>query len=231
MIKTNSKQTAFTLFEILIALVIFAILGIIVAVGLHRSLQANQRADQADKRIQQLEVAQALIRRDMTAIVDRPITDRDGQTLPAVQVSPGKIEFTRGGLINPFGASNRSDLQRIEYTYRDGAIVRTTWPTLDRMTNTKTASMTLVKNVSNFSIHVYDQNNKLQNSWPYTSATNNEITNTKNQQPQSDLPKAIKISFTVARQGSIEDIIPIPSRGIPNQTNGNPNVKPSPPKS
>lgn len=224
------KQQAFTLFEILIALVIFAILGIIVAVGLRRTLQSNQRADQADQRIQQLEVAQALMRRDITAIIDRPISDRDGQTLPAVQLKPDEIEFTRGGLINPLGGSNRSDLQRIDYAYRGGTIVRKTWETLDRMTSTKTASMTLAKNVSNFSIKVYNQNNKLQNSWP-NDADSNEIGNSKDQQPESDLPKAVQITFTIAGQGSIEDIIPIPSRGVANQQNGNSNVKPTPPTS
>ena len=225
MTKTAYKYTAFTLFEILIALVIFAILGIIVAVGLRRTLAFNQRADQADKRIQQLDIAQALIRHDITAIINRPITGRNGQMLPAVQLKPGEIEFTRGGVINPFGVTRRSDLQRIDYAYRNGAIIRTTWPTLDRMTNTVTTNMTLLKNVSNFTIKAYDQNNKLQPSWPYNSASS-EILNTNNQQSQSDLPKAIYISFSIAGQGSIEDIIPIPSRGLPNQTTGNPNVKP-----
>jgi general secretion pathway protein J len=207
----KKKSAGFTLFEILIALVIFAILGIIVAVGLRRTLLANKRADEADQRIQKLEIAQALIRRDMNQIVDRPVSDKNGEKLPAVLLKSDEIDFTRGGIINPFNTSHRSDLQRIEYAYRDNSIVRTTWPTLDRVANSLSTSMTLLKNVTSFNVQVYDSKNVLQMGWP-ENYNNQSIHNNSDQ--QADLPKAVKITFSVKGQGVIEDIIPIPSRGL-----------------
>lgn len=222
------RQNAFTLFEILIALVIFAILGIIVAVGLRRTLESNQRANDADKRLQQLEITQALIRRDISAIVDRPITDRDGQTLPTVQIKPDVIEFTRGGLTNNLTNQPVSDLQRIEYRYSNGKIIRTLWPTLDRLTNSHATSMVLLANVSSFDIEAYDQDNVLHNSWPFVS--HSEVI-TLNKTPPSSLPKAIQITFTINGQGTIQDIIPILSRGTPHQLSGSNNVTPTTPTS
>jgi general secretion pathway protein J len=222
--RDHKNIVAFTLFEVLIALVIFAILGLIVAIGFRRTLESNQRANDADKRIQKIEVAQALLRRDIMAIVDRPITDRDGQKLPAVLLKSNEIDFTRGGAVNPFYISHRSDLQRIEYAYNNNSIVRTIWPTLDRMSGTTPASMTLLSNVTNFTIQVYDNNNTLQNAWPFNS-NSNAILSSSNQ--QTDLPRGIRITFTLKGQGSIEDIISIPSRGLMSQDD----EKPNPPKS
>ncbi len=218
----SKKQAAFTLFEVLIALIIFAILGLMIALGLRRTLESNKRANDADQRIQKLEIAQALLRRDIMAIVDRPITDNNGQKLPAVLLKADEIDFTRGGVINPFYTGNRSDLQRIEYTYRDGNIVRSIWPTLDRMSGTAPSSMILLSHVSNFSIEVYDDQNRLQPAWPYNVNANTLTTNTVQ---QTDLPRAVHILFTIKGQGSIEDTIPIVSRGLTQVTNEIPNDK------
>lgn len=230
MIQTKpNRLVAFTLFEVLIALIIFAILGLIVALGFRRTIESNKRANEADLRIQQVEVAQALLRRDIMAIVDRPISDVDGQKLPAVLLKSNEIDFTRAGAVNPFYTGHRSNLQRIEYTYKNGAIIRNIWPTLDRMSNTTPTSTTLLKNVTNFSIEVYDNNNTLQNGWPFDSNAN-ATSSSSNQ--QTDLPKGVRITFTIQGQGSIEDIIPIPSRGPMNQQSSEtPNETSNPAKS
>lgn len=213
----TSKSSGFTLIEILIALVIFAILGVIVAIGLRRTLIANKRADAADRRIQKIEIAQALLRRDISQIVDRPVLDKNGEKLPAVQLKINEIDFTRGGVLNPFNSSHRSNLQRIEYAFRNGRIVRTVWPHLDRAANSTPASMVVLDGVTDFSMAVYDQKNTLQTDWPETS-NNFSIYSNINIPHQSTqpvaLPKAVKITYSLQGQGTIEDIIPIPSRGL-----------------
>ena len=82
------NMAAFTLLEILIALVIFSILGVTIAIGLHNTLDANKRVDIANQHLQKIEVAQALIRRDFRQIVDRSITNKSGSILAAFVLTP-----------------------------------------------------------------------------------------------------------------------------------------------
>ncbi len=210
----HKKSAGFTLIEILIALVVFAILGLIVAVGLQRSLESSHHVDLANQRIQALEVAQALMRRDITEIVDRPITDPNGQQIAAVLLNPNELDFTRGGVVNPFSVGHTSNLQRMAYIYSNHKIIRSIWPVLDRVANTSPTSMTVLDHVTDFTLQVFDNSNRLQNAWPYNSKS--DATSSSSNQ-QTDLPKAIKIMFTVQGEGTIEDIIPIPSRGLMTQ--------------
>jgi len=206
----KKQQNGFTLLEILIALVIFAILGIIVAVGFRRSLLSNKHVGEADKRIQKLEITQALLRRDISQTINRSILDRNGEKLPAIQLKPNALEFTRAGVINPLGINKQSDMQRIEYTYKNNTIVRIAWPVLDRAANSAPSSMNLLTHVTHFNIQVYDNKNNLQSAWPASNSTSIHT----NSGDQSALPKAVKITFSVKGQGIIEDIIPIPSQQI-----------------
>ncbi|PHQ81608.1 MAG: type II secretion system protein GspJ [Coxiella sp. (in: Bacteria)] len=217
----QAQLRAFTLFEILIALVIFAILGVITAIGLHNALDANQRADKANQRLQQVEVAQALLRRDFRQIVDRSITDNDGSKIPAFVLGNNQVSFTCGGATNPFSTGNRSNLQRIDYTYSNGTLSRAIWPTLDRILTTKPTQMTLLNNVTNFKVRIYDNNNQLKNVWPLTTSGDLGANITQ----ISKLPRAVQIDFTVKGQGTISDTILIPSRGIREQNGTTPPTK------
>lgn len=209
MIRRDIK--AFTLIEIIIALAIFAILGIMMAIMMRNTLYVNKKADSANQKIQQIEIAQTLLRRDISQIVDRSITDTDGGTLAALTLTDDEISFTRGGLINPFNLSNHSDLQRVDYRYKDGHLYRYSWPVLDRVSTTTTPTkMDLLAHITELKIQVYDESNQLQVDWPITVNTAIHATN----QPIPDLPKGIKITITLDGQETIDDIIPIPSRGV-----------------
>ena len=203
------KSKAFTLIEIIIALAIFAILGIMMAVMMKNTIYVNRKADQANQTIQQIEIAQTLLRRDFSQIVDRSVTDASGGTLAALTLADNSVSLTRGGLINPFNMSNRSDLQRVDYSYEHGHLYRYAWPILDRAaTSTKPIRMDLLSHVSYFKVQVYDASNHLQVDWPVTVNTSLPSSTT------SDLPKAVNITITLEGQGTINDIIVIPSRGM-----------------
>ena len=208
---SRNDESAFTLIEIIIALVIFAILGVLMAIMMKNTIYANQKADQANQNIQQIEIAQTILRRDLSQVVDRSVTDADGGALAAFTLSDNTISFTRGGLINPFNISNRSDLQRVDYLYKDHHLYRYSWPVLDRVLgSTKPTTMDLLGNIIHFKVHVYDESNQLQIDWPVTVNTAIHATN----QPVPDLPRAIKITITLKKQGTLDDIIIIPSRGV-----------------
>lgn len=63
----------FTLIEVMVALVIFAIVGLLASLSLHAVIQSNQHLKIADRQLQQLEVTMALMRRDVSQSVMPPM--------------------------------------------------------------------------------------------------------------------------------------------------------------
>lgn len=202
------KQHGFTLIEILIALMIFAIIGVMVAIGLRNVINQNQRVEAADNRLQLLEVAETIVRQDINNIIDRPIRNRDNHWLPSVMLKDNIIEFTRGGLSNPLNPIQQSDLERLSYSLKDGKLIRRIWPVLDRVLALQPQQMTLLTGVSQLKIVAYDADSQAQISWPIKTGTSKFASSLP-----FYLPKAIKVSFVLVGQGKIDIIINIPSRG------------------
>lgn len=189
----------FTLIEILIALLIFAILGVLIAFGLQNAINANNHADKANARIEKIEIAEALLRRDISHIVDRPILDTDGSTIAAIVMQDQKLEFT----------IRSSGLQRISYQVENGHLYRYIWPVLDRVLAVKPSQMDLLDGITSFNLTAINQQNQRKSSWPIKE-TSFVIMNTL----KSNLPKAIQIQINLQKEGTINNTIMILSRGI-----------------
>ena len=207
----QKHHQAFTLIEVLIALVIFAILGVMMAVMMRNTIYANQAANRVNQHIQHIEIAQALMRRDLSQVVDRSITDANGGVLAAFMLSNNQMSFTCGGYMNPFNLSNHSDLQRIDYRYQNQHLYRYSWPVLDRVLSATTPTkMELLDDVISFQVSAYDSLNHWQAEWPVTLNNTLSTSNTLS----SHLPRAVKITLTLKNDGVINLWIVIPSRGM-----------------
>lgn len=205
-----SKNNGFTLVEILIALFIFAILAVITTVGLHSAINTKQRVEKIDQKLSELQIAQTLLRRDALQAVDRKVIDEDGHFAPAfIMTGSGAMRFTRDGQVNPLGAAQRSNLQRVGYVFRDGELVRLTWVALDRLPETKVEKKVLLKGVTLISMRVLDVNNRAYKLWPPSEGSNLDMNRF-----QVAMPKAIKLNFKVKNLGEIIDFFPIPSRSV-----------------
>jgi len=105
-----------TILEVLIALSIFALIG----VASYRMLTAvigGQQATTAHSiELGHLQKAMLIMARDIEQSVARPVRMSTGEPLPAVRVNSGdyKLELTRGGWRNPLQIP-RSSLQRVAY--------------------------------------------------------------------------------------------------------------------
>lgn len=208
-ISSHKKQKGFTLLEILIALFIFAIIGIMAAVGLHSVLKTHDIISERDQQIEQLEITMTLMRRDFIQIVDRPIVNEKGNTLPPVMsVGSSKIEFTHSGFSNPFAIDNRSTMQRVAYFLEKGKLIRETWPVLDRVSTTKPDRQTLLKQVSALNFKYLDDLSQIQTSWPLATGSNIQMMS------HSNLPKAIMIEIQLKQWGNVSLVFPISSRGF-----------------
>lgn len=202
---TNKRKHAFTLIEVMIALLIFAIMAVITSVGLATVLKARERASENSQRLSAAQLAITIMTRDFTQMINRPISDSQGSLAPPIIANNGYIEFTRAGYVNPDMVLPRSTLQRVAYRVSNDQLVRISWPVLDRAPDTKPESRILLNNVSNFQIRYLDYKNQFNNSWPPTQST------AQTQTAQSPLPKAVEITIAIKNWGTIQRLYMVPS--------------------
>lgn len=124
-----SQQSGFTLVEMLVALVIFAMLAV-AGVGLLRSSVDTQAA--VERRLYELGSlgrVHALIASDLGQVVERP-TRAGGGSRPAFIGQSDRMEFVRGGWANLDG-DKRSDLQRVLWRFDKRLLVRAGFTSID----------------------------------------------------------------------------------------------------
>lgn len=201
----RKSAAGFTLLEILIALVIFAIIGILTTLSLHRIIGNNKALNKQDQRVMQLQMAITLIRRDLLQALNRPIIDSSGNQSVAFSGSGSELSFTRAGLVNPLGFARRSDMQRISYNLSDTALVRSTWTVLDQPAGAKPQRKKLIDHVNMLSWSFVDSENKKHDSWPPSSEGN--------QQAISPLPKAVLLTMSIKGEGEVDGVFPVPATG------------------
>lgn len=202
---TSEKQKGFTLIEILIALLIFAIVAVMATVGLSAVLKARERSNIQMQNMQQMQLALLVMQQDISQTVARPIIDNTGNQLPAFLERAHYIEFTRAGYINPLMILNRSTLQRVAYIFTNHQLIRRTWPVLDRAPETQPSDRVLLNNLQNVNFAFLTSNKQFSQIWP-AATTNGQNTNTQ-------LPNGIKIDFYFNKMGTLTYLFLIPATG------------------
>jgi len=120
------NEAGFTLVEVLISLFIFALISVGTMTALTQSLQGKDRLAASMEELNQLNAARAILRADMSALTLRTSRDELGGVNPYVLTTDGEalLSFTRRGKQNPSGLEARGDLERVEYHFEDGALIR-----------------------------------------------------------------------------------------------------------
>ena len=167
------KQQGFTLLELLIASIIFAIMAVMAYGGLDNVMSNSKASQQALKRLQQIQQSVSVLNRDFSQIVPRSIRDEFGNPQPYLSAGnniDNLVEFSRGGRVNPANLL-RSSLLRIAYQFDDEKLVRLQWPQMDRAQETEAKKTILIDNLNEVTIRFLDQNAEWQEQWPPLNAT------------------------------------------------------------
>ncbi|MFT5692045.1 MAG: general secretion pathway protein J [Oceanicoccus sp.] len=190
MLRNPLYQSGLTIFEVLIALSIFALIGLASFRILGSVVAAKNAAVRHSDTLGQVQKSLFIIERDLEQIISRDIRTESTDSLSYLQANSGdyKLEFTRSGWKNPLQLS-RSSLQRVAYDigphpyaqdttsihYQDKRqyLLRHYWQELDRTQTTKFVVQPLLANVTALDIGVLNSKGS-HKKWPLPSTDRNK---------------------------------------------------------
>lgn len=124
------RTRGFTLLEVLIAVAVFAVVGVMAYGGLQAVLAQQAIARDNADRFRELQFAMQQVSRDLLQLNPRPVREPLGDGYRAALYSDPRgevlLEFTRGGWTNPLGQP-RAAVQRVAYVLEDDLLLRRHW--------------------------------------------------------------------------------------------------------
>lgn len=149
----RSRQSGVTLIETLVALFVIALMATAGAVMTAQSVRGAQAVEAKGTDARELAAALGLMADDLAAAQSRPFQlpgQTDGPALfegYAPRHDGRLMQFVRNGWANPEGAV-RSDLQLVEYTFEQGALIRRSWAAPDPGAATMRVEQTLISGLT-----------------------------------------------------------------------------------
>ena len=191
----------FTLLEMLVALAIFAVIGVMSGQLLTQIIDISGRTNVRGERLMEIQRATEIMRRDIQQLAHRYVRDEFGDAGMTVEINQLTLmQLTRRGWQNPLGFP-RSELQRIAYVLEDETLFRLFWPVLDRAEDSEPISQILLTDITNIEVVAIDVSGNEHTFWPLlgTFATN----------PDNELA-AIQVMFTLPPYGEIKRLWSVP---------------------
>lgn len=194
-------RDGFSLLEILVAVAIFAIIGVIAYSGLAGVSRTHERLTAANGRLRQLALAVHLLETDLGQAANRPVRGSLGENEPA-------LVGTRSTLaLSHFDWSSANDsgaaaLSRSAYGLGDGGLVRQHWTVLDRAPGTTARSRKLADGIKVLELRYRDSVGRWSSQWPTAESTRRG--------PLEPLPTAVEVALESDDIGRIRRVIEIP---------------------
>lgn len=196
------KYKGFTLLEILIALSVFAILATITSSALYHAFNTRSHVNQQAERLNNLQLAMSIIRRDTQQILERSVRGNELHLFPPFTGQSNYIEFTRGGMVNPFNNALRTTLQRVAYLCRKDQLIRRSWEVLDSPNRNQPQDKILLDNLNQCHFAYLAHNHQTLTEWHEFAL--------KQDQRQETLPSAIQFSLNLTDWGKMTILFTIP---------------------
>ena len=164
--RTRPTGRAFTLLEVLVALAVFAAIGVMSSRILAGMVDVAETMHSRSDSFADLQRALFIVQRDVEQLVHRAVRDELGDMRAAASVGDGSLlEITRQGWQNPLAAA-RSELQRVSYVFEDGRLIRLFWDVLDRAPSSEPVVQTLLAEVREAEFVAYDDSGQEHRFWP-----------------------------------------------------------------
>lgn len=204
------REGGFTLIEVLLAVALFALIGVAGNVLLAQMININERSDGHASELAQLQRAVRAIERDSFQLVPRAVRDELGDRRYALSGGVDwLVEFTRAGWRNPLD-QNRAELQRVSYHFEDASLVRYYWPVLDRAEDSASIKQIMLTDLEGATVEFLNDSGDSSSFWP---PGNNDAGDA------NELPRAMLWRIQSKRYGEIQRLIPLPQVAKASQDN------------
>jgi len=203
----TTRQTArgFTLIEILVAMVILAVMGLMAFRGVSEARVAVENAEGHLGRLRAVQRGVQLIVTDFRTLSRRPVREPIGDGYRATLLrDPNAItlvELSHAGWPNGAGTP-RGTVQRVVYRLEDGKLIREYWPVMDATLATPPVKRELLDRVERVELRYLTSGRQWVAEWPPF--------NTTNTQDQYIRPLAVEITLVLADYGEIRRVIEVP---------------------
>lgn len=207
------RPTGFTLIEMLVALGVFAVIGLLSAQIVTQLVDVNERTRARADRLVEVQRAVEFIRRDIQQLAHRHVRDELGDPVPTLDVNQAALmRFTRRGWSNPL-ERQRSELQRVAYVLEGELLYRVFWPVLDRGADTEPVSQLLLAGVETMEVSAIDVGGRRHTYWPLAGESADD--------PERELA-AFEVRLAVPPYGEIDRLWAVPFSGVPREDDGEP---------
>ena len=209
MMRPHRFAQGFTLLEVLVAVAIFAIVGVLAFGGYSQLTRQAERLSESAARTRSIQTAMHRLVQDFSSLEPRPIREPLGDNVQPALLADARneqiAEFTHSGWSNPAGVP-RSTLQRVAYTLEDGKLTRNYWVTLDRTLGAEPVRMVLLDRVKSMSLRFMTNNRRFTEQWPALGA---DPVGPNAANAARTLPIAVEITLELEDWGKITRLVEV----------------------
>jgi general secretion pathway protein J len=194
----------FTLLEVLVAVAIFAVLGVMAYGGLQAVLVQQEIARDNSARLREVQYAVQRLSQDVSQLQPRPVRDELGDGARGALLADPRnrypVEFSRGGWSNPM-AQPRAAIQRVAYLVEDDRLLRMHWFAPDHTLAEEPVELELLGGVREFRMRFFAAGRGWVEEWP---------PGLDGEDPAL-LPVAVEISLELEDWGEIRRLVELPN--------------------
>ena len=195
---SRSKHSGFTLIELMVAIIIFAIISTVSYRMITSLVKTKEIAGEAQEKWGNLSLAMSNFGSSWNRVIPLVARDQNGGLLAAVYGKPklsgmydSQLEMTLSGFSGDkiYGTVPP---KRVGYRFYGKTLYLVTWPVLNRVVTTQPEIDILIDNVSKFEITYLYPDNQWRDTWPPQGG---DITS---------LPRAVKVVLVLVSGETVE---------------------------